>query len=348
MRKRNFRILLGAHDRDEIKLVVPEVVIREVPKLFRRQVESARDKIAGEFGKLAELSLEATMPTLPDPEAEQEKFEAHLRTMFDDRGVLIPALPEVDLKDLFEDSVTERRPFQAEGKGFRDALIWRSILSLSADDEVVLVSKNWKDFAAGKTDKTVLHEHLQSDLESIGLSKDRVRLFASLEDFIGQEIPKAEQLDAAMEELRSEDSAPSRDLFAQAEAALYQLELEGSDAVTVIEPSDAEINNVSVDDATVDHIEIVNAYPTDAEEVISLEVVVHAQVSFSFTTDDHGADWLAVENQDIEPTVIEETFSQYATLSRFIAVTYWVDLKVENMCVGDFEKVEARNDPVPT
>jgi hypothetical protein len=347
MHKRSFRILLGAHDRDEIKLAVPEVVLREVPKLFRRKVATARDRIEGEFKKLVELSLEADPPTLPDPDAEQGKFEDHLRAMLAARRVSMPPLPDVELDALFDDSVTERRPFQAAGKGFRDALIWRTVLLLCQDEEVVLISKNWKDFAADKTNQTVLHEHLQEDLERLGLSKDRVRLFKSLEELIEQEMPRAEQLDDAMETLRQEDSAARIDLVAGAESALYRLGLEGSDSVTVIEPSDAVIDEVSVEEATVEDVEILNAYPTDSEGIVSLEAVVHATVNFTFTTDDHGAAWLEAEEQDVDLMIGEETFSQFTTLGQRIAVTYWVDLEVEGLQVGEFEKVEARDESPP-
>jgi hypothetical protein len=44
MRKAAFRILMGQHNMGELMLVVPEVVVREVVKLFAAQLDAAMAK----------------------------------------------------------------------------------------------------------------------------------------------------------------------------------------------------------------------------------------------------------------------------------------------------------------
>lgn len=55
MRRANFRILLGQHARGRLSLALPEVVVREVPKLFATQLDAASTAINVEATKLRDL-----------------------------------------------------------------------------------------------------------------------------------------------------------------------------------------------------------------------------------------------------------------------------------------------------
>lgn len=343
---RNFRILLGQHERGRLELTVPEVVLRELPKLFARNYRETLEKLDAGARKLGELGHDAgERAELPDVEQARDKYDVQLRADLAARQVRTPPMPDVDLGQLVDDSVAETRPWQAKSRGFRDALIWRSVLDLACEDSVVLVSNNSDDFAASKQLKDELHPDLRSQLVAAGHGEHRVLLLPSLDDFIDRYVPSAEQqLLKAIERLVADKEWRS-ELWSRADAALWQLDLDVRDEVTVVDTVNAEIDNVAVSDVEINDLKIVNAYENDEEESLSLELRVDAPLRFSFTTSRGGGEWLASERADVELEIFEETFTQGSTYARQLAVTYAVDYEPSSGRLGDLEKLTALEDP---
>jgi hypothetical protein len=68
MRRANFRIFLGQHAKGSLKLVLPEVVVREVPKLFATQLDAAVIAIKSETTKLRDLGHDPGALAVPNVE----------------------------------------------------------------------------------------------------------------------------------------------------------------------------------------------------------------------------------------------------------------------------------------
>jgi hypothetical protein len=343
---RNFRILLGQHERGRLELAVPEVVLRELPKLFARNYSETLDKLDSAARKLSELGHDAgEQSELPAVEQAREEYESRLRADLSTGRVRTPPLPDTDLARLVDDSVAEIRPWQAKSRGFRDALIWLTVLDLAKEDSVVLVSNNSDDFAATKQQKDVLHADLRGQVIAAGHGENRVLLLPSLEEFIERHVPSAEQqLLQAIERL-SADRQWREDLWNLASAALWQLDLGVHDDVSVVDSVDAEIDNVTVSDVEIENLAIVNAYDSDKEEALLLELRVDAVLRFSFTTSRGGGEWLAAERADVELEIFEETFTQGTTHARHLAVTFAVDYEPSRGRLGELEKLTAVEDP---
>jgi len=340
MRRSHFRILLGQHLRGRITLALPEIVVREVPKLFQTQVDAAATAITGEAAKLRDLGHDPGAITIPDSKTARADFNKQFREGLEQRKVRIAPIAGT-LDELVNQSVTERRPFRPKSAGFRDALIWRSILELADEDEVVLISKNWKDFAQDDKHRDVLHQHLREDLEAGGQPRDRVRLVPSLEDFIKAHVPTAAQL--AIAQQRFEDDPEWREeLTENIRSALYAIDLEWPDRVTVVETESADIDDVSVEDVALDSVAIVDAYETDDEDVMAVEVRADATLWFSFTTDIVGAEWLIDERADVELDQAAETLYQGRTMGQSVVVIYSADFSLQSgELLGELEKVVA-------
>ena len=337
MRRSHFRILLGQHLRGRLQLALPEIVVREVPKLFQAQLDAAKMALTAEAAKLRDLGHDPGALTLPDSTQARADFEQRFRAGLAQRQVRLAPLTGT-LDELADQSVAERRPFRGKSQGFRDALIWRSVLELADDDEVVLITKNWKDFAQDDKHQDVLHQHLREDLQQAGHSHDRVRLASSLEDFIKANVPSAEELAQAQE--RFETDLDWRDeLTDKLNNALYGLDLEWSDRITVVATESADIDDVAVEDVAIHTVAIVDAYDIDEDGIVAIEIRVDATLWFSFTTDIIGAEWLIDEGADVELEQAAETLFQGRTLGRAVALIYRAEYTVRDGELGDLEKV---------
>lgn len=339
MRRSHFRILLGQHLRGRITLALPEVVVREVPKLFQTQLDAAAGAIGTEAAKLRDLGHDPGVIALPDTAQARADFEQRLRAGLRERNVRIAPVTG-DLDELVDQSVAERRPFRGKSQGFRDALIWRSVLELADDDEVLLVTKNWRDFAQDDKHQDVLHQHLREDMQAAGHPPDRVRLVPSLEEFVKANVPSAEELALAQQRFDA-DLEWREQLTDKVYNALNALDLEWSDRVTVVATESADIDDVAVDDVDLDKVAIVDAYQTDEEGIVSVEIRADATLWFAFTTDIIGAEWLLDEGADVELDQAAETLFHGRTLGRAVIVVFSADFSPSTGELGELEKVVA-------
>jgi hypothetical protein len=88
---------------------------------------------------------------------------------------------EIDIEVLVTKAVNERKPFQSKSRGFKDAVIWETILAqLKSDsnERIALITNNHKDFGSN-----LLHEELMSELEQQNAS-NRVLYYHSIAEFL--------------------------------------------------------------------------------------------------------------------------------------------------------------------
>lgn len=92
-------------------------------------------------------------------------------------------------------SIRGSKPFRTSGVGYRDALIWQTVLEQAKSTDVVFVSGNSKDFAA---EDGSLHSDLQADL--VGCPNS-VTLLPGVDQFIEKYVPAADQALAKAQQL---------------------------------------------------------------------------------------------------------------------------------------------------
>ncbi|MER5261547.1 PIN domain-containing protein [Actinosynnema sp. NPDC002837] len=189
-------------DHGLIEVCVPEVVVQELARGYKRTLN---DLVAGldklKLDKLATLlglNLPSNVADLNDSTAEKiAAYEPALRARLAELRVTTLSVPEVDQQTMLTRALEARKPFDAEGKkGFRDALIWHTVLTVcrdrSANAKIMFVTDNIKDFcdATGK-----LHEVLIEEVAATGsLPMETVR---SLNAAV-QHLKDVEQLDAEL------------------------------------------------------------------------------------------------------------------------------------------------------
>jgi hypothetical protein len=101
-----------------------------------------------------------------DFEAKVDEYETFLRSTLDRNGAFVPPLPEIDVSDLVDRAVQRRRPFDENGSGFRDSLLWETVVSELRDNaeiDLTLISRDGKAFQESKG-SSALHPDLHREL----------------------------------------------------------------------------------------------------------------------------------------------------------------------------------------
>ena len=152
--------------RHNASVVVPWVVRREVENKIESEVRRHAKELARYGG-------------LPAPESSSESLISEANARFVQGLNSLEAaeqpLPSIRHEDVVERILARERPFDTKGdRGYRDFLIWRSVLALGAPTAFVTSDK---DFFRGE----VLHPDLVADIERRGSD---VRIFKGLDRFI--------------------------------------------------------------------------------------------------------------------------------------------------------------------
>ena len=167
-----WRLLRHQSQHGAIELVVPEVAFREVVAKFRLEVSEELKTLTGVQEKLHRL-IEYEIPETSTAEVDflVENYREELQAILDRCNAVVVPIPEVDLAELVERAANRHRPFDSSGNGFRDALIWETVvaqLNAKRPTAAFLVT-NDNAFYSSNNDVN-LHSELISDAESRGSS----------------------------------------------------------------------------------------------------------------------------------------------------------------------------------
>lgn len=163
------------------ELCVPVVVLQEAVNRIRKRLKEANDKL----NDLLRLTGDERTFRKFDVESTLRASEGDLNSLVIGRlkGRILP-YPSVGHAELVRRDLRSIKPFASSGKGYRDTLIWFSIVELlqAGNDEVAFITSNSNDW--WETSKECrLHPDLQRDLTERGIGADRVRLLSSLAEF---------------------------------------------------------------------------------------------------------------------------------------------------------------------
>jgi PIN domain len=174
--------------RGALQLHIPKVVMLEAVRHYARETAAVEKEVRKAWAKLARFEVdldpkfqEDLVQKLTQEAAEYEKV---LNAKLAVAQVSILPFPQVSHDDLVERDLSGRKPFSPTGKGYRDALIWESIVKLCSRltdaDTLIFVTNNSTDFCHG-AESTVAPE-LLADLPT-GL---RVLRYPDLKSMLGQ------------------------------------------------------------------------------------------------------------------------------------------------------------------
>ncbi|MDE2902431.1 MAG: PIN domain-containing protein [Chloroflexota bacterium] len=168
----------------DYSVIAPPIVIDEVVAKYRVKIESERDRISQSRRNLSTLLRSPqSLPSLSiDIDQAVNEYRQHIEKTFSLRKWPRLRYPTLSHREVVARAVNRRRPFYENGSGYRDTLIWLSIIQWmpAVDDQVILITS---DKAFGEKDGT-LHADLASDLGEIDRSEEDVVLLKSLPAFV--------------------------------------------------------------------------------------------------------------------------------------------------------------------
>jgi len=222
--KRSLDLLFKKIENVPFSLRMPEIVVQEVINKYKEQRQAHLNRLVTSVRELKSLTiLDVEIEELEDEHLanDLQAYEHFLREKILSNGEIVP-IPEVSIQSLVDRDLARRRPFKENRVGFRDTLIWETIMRLATTEEcegIVFITENTKDFLENNR----LHPHLVDDLTQRGLAPEIVTLFVSVEQFIETlVIPALNNLDEIKTAIQ-DGAHPDIDLEAITDSYIWEL-----------------------------------------------------------------------------------------------------------------------------
>jgi hypothetical protein len=170
------------------RLFVPSVVVAEAVAHYHDRLIDSMSRIQKGLNSLSALLVEPMdLPALDlSVEAATAAYGQALRNRLELLGATILDTHRVPVAALEERALARRKPFSQSDRGFRDALIWESLLGevVSNQEPTILITANHRDFCASGGGGAGLHPDLQADLALKGLPGNCVIIHQSVREFV--------------------------------------------------------------------------------------------------------------------------------------------------------------------
>ncbi|EKX90249.1 PIN domain-containing protein [Corynebacterium durum] len=231
----NWRKLLEISERENINIVIPEVVAKETLRKWKsrydqnvRKLNSLQHTIKTDRDNL-DWNLQNPSPEDDGENSEpnnlpiyyynktpqllnQEIFEQYLRSL----GIKIAPLPKTPIGDILSRELENKKPFEVNergfSKGFRDTLIWETIKEHIRNNEAsrpfYFVSNNSTDFA--DNERKLIHSTLLEELRTEGLAEVKwvpslSELFETIESIKSDTVSDNKYTDNIEDELNTKE-----------------------------------------------------------------------------------------------------------------------------------------------
>lgn len=173
------RLLRDEAAAGRLRIAVPEVVLIESEANHGREVRAEEGKLAAARAALEQLRS----PQGGDRAPRRLRYRSDLDEILSRAEAEILPIPDTPHEQLIARAVERRRPFNDKGGGYRDALIWESVLGLlDRSAELVALISNDRGAFPQKRDKPKLAADLVRELRDRGHA-GRVALHFQLKDF---------------------------------------------------------------------------------------------------------------------------------------------------------------------
>ena len=168
-------------------LVIPEIVVEEVVNHFSKRADEVIEKVRIDetpksLAKFHRIYGETSIPAHSDPKLLTKRYEKFLFDTVEECGGFIAETPEIPQDLLISRSIQRKKPFSGGDKGYRDTLIWYTILSLLDKNTLLsFVTNNTHDFFAedGK-----IHSELLAEAVTKLDNKEQIKFHKSLDEII--------------------------------------------------------------------------------------------------------------------------------------------------------------------
>lgn len=201
----NFSIFLDRLPRIAAILTLPEVVLDEVVNKFRENLSSNWTSLLNkrrDIEKMLKAGLILSREPL-DITKEADKYHKSIVEQIELVGGSILEYPNILHKEIVARALQRRKPFKSDGSGYRDTLIWETIIEKLKEEggPFAFVTADKRDFGEGPE----LPEHLMQDLINIGITADQIQIYPSLDALTSELLfPGLIRLDNIKEEIENQ------------------------------------------------------------------------------------------------------------------------------------------------
>ena len=180
---RLFRFLIRATQNAGDTVHLPEVVVLEAVARFEEELGKKKATLDKELTGLRSILGNPHQPLSIELEVAKEVRLFRERLEQITSGLDIPEVPH---EDLIKRAIRRKKPFDHNGSGYRDSLIWETVVELvSQTNENIILLSNDKAFRDG--DEEHLAKELKEEVSQLGqFNDDKVMLFRSVTSFLDE------------------------------------------------------------------------------------------------------------------------------------------------------------------
>lgn len=189
LRSAHFQLLSNYVANTEYALLISDVVISETENKYNVELGKITKELASistKIGSFTESHFTIDMNQLPSSEYD---FGSVILGYFPDSKTI--SCNTVNNEQLVQKAILGKRPFRENEKGYRDAVIWHSLINYLSEnkisEDIVFITSNTSDFFVKNGSEFNLHEDLVFDLQSLDL-KNEFKIHTSLKSFINENI----------------------------------------------------------------------------------------------------------------------------------------------------------------
>lgn len=224
-------------------LLLPEVVAEEVQAKYGEELAKLFARMENDRRQCENFGYSATKAT-PIESQQDYNFVDIVKHRF--HFVEWLSLDNVPHRSLVKKAINAKRPFTDSEKGYRDALIWQTLLiflkSSWADSSVAFITDNLTDFFDGKEAPLAFHEDLRTDLREADI-KNRFQLYRNLRSFV--DTNKIVQAGLVDQERLESELLPAIEEAAEIEAIKYLNSLSLADVKQLFAEANFDINAIT-------------------------------------------------------------------------------------------------------
>lgn len=185
LKSKDFEIMLDYLKKTTSSLIVPQIILDEITGLYKRTLNDRVNTYKSSFQNL-QLTLASETKLKDDNsieiESEALSYIKFLRSKLKIHDVNILPYDNSYLPVIAKRAINRQKPSGEKGQGFRDTLIWLTIVDYcknSNNKQVIFISENTEDF--GDSDKTSLHDSLKEECKSNNIE---IHFYKSMKEFV--------------------------------------------------------------------------------------------------------------------------------------------------------------------
>ncbi|MCC4919916.1 PIN domain-containing protein [Flavobacterium chungbukense] len=183
LRSKEFDVLIDYLKKTGSSVVLPQIILDEVRGLYKKALTDrilTLEKNVNNVNLLLIDSSEYIKTKAINIDQETNTYLEFVKKKLKIRNIL--PYNNSFLPIISQRAIDRKKTAGIDGQGFRDTLIWLTIKDYALncqEKQITFISVNTDDFAS--SDKTQLHESLQTECDEIGI---RINYFKTLKEFI--------------------------------------------------------------------------------------------------------------------------------------------------------------------